>query len=372
MKIPLCIPYVGPAEENALLEVLRSGWYAHGPKNKEFEAGFASLLGVRHAISMNSCASALEVALLAQDIRGEVILPSFTFVASANAVVTAGATPVFADIDVNTHNLNAASLVAAVTDATEAIMPVHVGGLVCNMTEIMCVADRYGLAVVEDSAETIGGKHNDRLGGSFGTGCFSFFPTKNLTTGEGGMLTTNDDALAEKARAMIGHGISKTTLDREKAREPWERVAVLPGHNFRMSNLLAALGVEQLRKLSEMNDKRREAAALLVSHLADIEGLELPYEGDQDYHVYQMFLVKLREAEKRSPFVHFLREQDIGASVHFSPPVHAQPPYVSARHGTPLDVTEDVASRIVTLPLYPGMGADEIEYVADAVHRFFR
>src|SRR5262245_17140378 len=214
MTIPLSLPALGPEEEQAVLEVLRSGWLTHGPKTTEFEQLMAAYLGVGYAVSVNSCAAALHLALVAHRVRGEVIIPSFTFVATANAVLTAGATPVFVEVDRATRNLDPAAVAAAVTPRTEAIMPVHWGGLCCDMVALGAIADRHQLAVIEDSAETIGGKFRGRKAGSFGTACFSFFPTKNITCGEGGMLTTNDETLARTARTHAAHGIPSSTHGR--------------------------------------------------------------------------------------------------------------------------------------------------------------
>ena len=242
-KIPLCIPYVGQEELDAVREVLESGWYAVGPKNKEFEDQFRELIGVKHAISMNSCTSCLQLAIECNNITGEVILPSFTFVASANSIITAGAVPVFVDIDPDTYCIDPDKIEEAITEKTEAIMPVHWGGQAADMTRIMKIAQKYNLKIIEDSAETLSGTHKGKQVGSYGVGCFSFFPTKNVTTGEGGMLTTDDDELAEHVRTMIGHGISKSTFQREKEIRPWFRSAKRVGYNFLLSNILAAIGV---------------------------------------------------------------------------------------------------------------------------------
>ena len=368
MDVPLCVPDVTDADVARVAEVLRSGWLTHGPYNKQLEADFARYMGVKHAISVNSCASALHLAVLALGIRGEVIMPSFTFVATANAVVTAGATPVFADICYDTCNIDPAAIEAAITSRTEAIMPVHYAGQACNMDAIMAIAERHGLAVIEDSAETIGGEYRGKKAGTFGVGCYSFYPTKNMTTGEGGMVVTNDDALAERIRTYVGHGISSNTLAREKAERPWLRAATLPGYNFRLSNIQAALGVGQLARLDEMNTRRREHAAWYNAHLAEFEELDLPVEADGCLHVYQMYTVKLKGVD-RTAFLAELRRRGVGASVHFDPPVHQQPYYADLLRQRCFDlpVTERVSDSIVTLPIYPGMMPAQREHVVASV-----
>ena len=367
-KIPLCIPYTGQEEKDAVNEVIDSGWYAHGPKNHEFEEGFAEYLGVKHAFSMNSCTSALHLAVEGMGITGEVILPSFTFVASANAIITGGAVPVFADISYDTCNIDPASIERMITPQTEAIMPVHYGGQSADMTSIMEIAQKHNLHVIEDSAETIGGTHHGRLTGTFDIGCFSFYPTKNLTTGEGGMFTTNDDKLALKVKSLLAHGIDKSTYEREDKDKAWYRSASRIGYNFRMSNILAAIGVEQLKKLPEMNCMRRNLAAQLTIALAEIPEVSAPVERPENKHVYQMYTVRIKEGINRDEFVRTLNKKGIGASIHFFPPVHHMTPYSGPeykRDGLP--VTEQIISEIVTLPMYPQMSDDDLAYMIDSI-----
>ena len=367
-KIPLCIPYTGQEEKDAVSEVIDSGWYAHGPKNHEFEEGFAEYLGVKHAFSMNSCTSALHLAIEGSGITGEVILPSFTFVASANAVITGGAKPVFADISYDTCNIDPESIKRLISPNTEAIMPVHFGGQSADMTAIMNIAENYKLCVIEDSAETIGGTHNGQLAGSFAIGCFSFYPTKNLTTGEGGMLTTNDDELAHKVKALLAHGIDKSTYEREDKEKSWFRSASRIGYNFRMSNILAAIGVEQLKKLPDMNQKRRDISARLTKALDEIPEITTPVERPENKHVYQMYTIRIQEGIDRDAFVRGLNEKGVGASIHFYPPVHHMKPYQGDQYRKDdLTVTEKVILEIVTLPMYPQMSDDDLGYMVDSI-----
>lgn len=370
-KIPLCIPDMGDEEIQAAAEVIRSGWLAHGPKNHEFEELFAHYLGVPHAVSLNSCAAALHLAVLASGIKGEVILPSFTFVASANAVITGGAQCVFADIDYDTCNISPAAVEAAITSRTEAIMPVHFGGQAADMEALSRIAEKHHLLLIEDSAEAIGATQNGRKTGHWGIGCFSFYPTKNLTTGEGGMLSTRDADLAARVRAHSGHGIASTTLAREKKEKPWLRAATFAGCNFRMSNLNAALGVVQMKKVDDMNARRRHVAAI-YSRLLDPTLFDLPVTRPGFTHVWQMYTVKVKDVD-RTRMLARLKEQGIGASVHFDPPVHAQPYYVESGFGKlDLPVTMKVVESIVTLPIYPTMSDDDVQYVADAANRAAR
>jgi perosamine synthetase len=367
-NIPLCIPDMDDSEVRAVAEVLKSGWLAHGPNNHEFEKMFAEYIGVPHAVSLNSCASALFLAVHASGIKGGVILPSFTFVASANAIVTGGAKCVFADIDYDTCCIDVKHVESLITRDTEAIMPVHYAGQAANMKAIAALAAKHKLKVIEDSAEAIGATIDGKQTGSWGIGCWSFYPTKNIATGEGGMLTTTDQALADKARAIAGHGVASSTWAREKKEKPWLRAATYPGFNFRMSNVLAALGVVQMKKLDRMNTARRKHAAQYNS-LLKTEHFDLPVEAPGFIHTYQMYTLKLKGVD-RTKFLADLRGQGIGATVHFDPPVHTQPYYAETLGfgNLKLPVTDKVAATIVTLPMYPTMTESDVDFVAEAAN----
>ncbi|MBU6415114.1 DegT/DnrJ/EryC1/StrS family aminotransferase, partial [Patescibacteria group bacterium] len=353
--IPLSKPFLGKEEYRAALDALKSGWLIHGPKNDEFETRFAKYVGVKHAVSLNSCASALQLAVEANRIEGEVIVPSFTHMASANAILRAGAHPVFADIEQKTCMFDPQSVEAAINKKTEAIMVVHFGGATANVDVLLKICKKHKLLLIEDSAENAGGSWKKKKAGSFGTGCFSFFPTKNMTTAEGGMLTTNDSDVARRARIIAGHGVASSFLSREKQKKFWIREAILPGLNFRMSNVQAAIGVEQLKKLDLMNRMRRQRASLLTKLLQPLSGVFLPHHDPRAHHVYQMYTVQVPE-KIRDEIVFALRKRGIGASVHFDPPVHLQPQYRSKKfRRVPLPVTESVSKSIITLPMYPGM-----------------
>lgn len=371
-NVPLSLPSIGDEERQAILDVLETRWLTHGPKNQEFEEAFARYHGVTHAVSMNSCASALQAAVECQGIKGEVIVPSFTWVASVNAIIKGGAVPVFADIQSDTCNIDPIAIENLVTSRTEAIMPVHYAGQTADMTEIMEIARKHNLAVIEDSAETIGGTHHGKLAGSFGVGCFSFFPTKNITTGEGGMLTTNDDALARKVRCLIGHGIDKTTYEREISNRPWFRGSSMVGYNFRLTNFQAAMGLAQLKKMDILNGKRRQHAGIYKKYLFDLSQVRLPFERPKNKHVYQMYTIQIDDAKSRDDLVKYLRDSGVGASVHFAPAVHEMKAFCDSKfHSDNLLNTKDVASRIISLPMYPDMIDEDIIYVSEVIHNYF-
>jgi perosamine synthetase len=247
-------------------------------------------------------------------------------------------------------------------------MPVHYAGQSADMTAIMEIAQKHNLIVIEDSAETIGGTHHGKLTGTFDIGCFSFYPTKNLTTGEGGMLTTNDDQLAMKVKALLAHGIDKSTYEREDKEKAWYRSASRIGYNFRMSNILAAIGVEQLKKLPDMNRMRRELAAQLTEALVEIPEVDAPVERPENKHVFQMYTVRIKDGINRDEFVRNLNKKGIGASIHFFPPVHQMSPYSGKEFKLDdLPVTEQIIAEIVTLPMYPQMTGDDLAYMIDSI-----
>lgn len=365
--IKLCEPGIEDAEIEAAVGAIKSGWLAHGPYNVEFEKRFADFIGVKHALTCNSCTSALFLALKGLGVTGEVIIPSFTFVATANAVVTAGATPVFVDIDYQTCNIDPEKVREAITDKTEAVIIVHFAGQCADMDPLMAIAGEYDLHVIEDAAECIGGTYKDKKAGQFGIGCFSFFPTKNITTGEGGMVTTDDDHLARRLKALIGHGIDSNTYEREKKAKPWYRSAIAAGYNFRMSNILAAIGVEQMKRLNMMNQRRIDLSTKLLEILAESPELDLPYPAESRRHVYQMFTIKVKNSGIRDELVKTLNKKGVAASVHFDPPVHQQGYYMgnpAVRQGS-LAVTEKAAKSIATLPMFPGLTEENVKTIGE-------
>ncbi len=367
--VPLCRPAIDDKEFNLVREVLESGWLAHGPKVKQFEEIFAQYHDVKYAVSLNSCAAALQVAIMSVKSRGEVILPSFTFPASANAIVNAGCTPVFVDINPDTLNIDVEDLERKITLKTVAVMPVHFAGQSCNMDDIMNIAERYNIHVIEDSAEAIGSTWNNRKTGSFGIGCFSFYPTKNITTGEGGMVTTNDESVAKYVKTIRGHGVTTSAHDRSLSDIPWARVATMSGYNFRMSEIGAALGIVQMSKLENLNEKRRSIASYFSKEFSTVDGIRTPIEHPNAMHTYQMYVIQVDENIDRDSFVRSLRERGVEASVHFYPPVHLHDFY-SQTYGCKegdLPVTEQVSKQVVTLPMFPTMTEEQAVFVVESV-----
>lgn len=372
-KIPLSLPEIGIEEKKAVIDVLESGWLTHGKFNTKLEEKFAEYIGVKEAITLNSCTSALELALKSNNITGEVIIPSFTFVATANAVINAGATPVFCDVDTKTRNVNRSFIEPLINSKTEAVIVVHFGGQTCPMDDIVQICQKNNLLLIEDSAETIGGKWKDKRTGSFGIGCFSFFPTKNMTTGEGGIVTCNDSSLSQKIRALSAHGISPSMFGEIKKKRPWFRSAILPGHNYRMSNILAAIGLCQLRKVDSMNKKRQALASYYNKGIKNANlPISTPFVLQSTEHVYQMYTVQTEEGY-RDNLVIFLRKNGIEASVHFDPPVHLQQFYKDyIKKKTPLPNTEYLSKTIITLPMHSHLTHLQIDQIIQTIIFFFK
>ena len=363
MKIPLCKPSISNLELKLISKSIKTGWLTHGPENKKFENNFKNYVGANYAISMNSCTSALECAVKCIEKKGEIIVPSFTWVSSANAIINCGCIPVFVDINPDTRNIDYKKIESLINKKTVAIMVVHFSGLSCEMDKIIKICKKRNLQLIEDSAETLGGKYKNKFTGSFGLGCFSFFPTKNITTTEGGMLTLNNKKMYEKAKKIIAHGIVKSN------KKSWKRVAVLPGHNYRLPNHLALLGNSQLSKLKSFNKKRELIAKKYNNNFKKFNHIiKIPFIPKECNHVYQMYTVQVAK-NLRNNFVNYLNKRGIGASVHFDPPLHKQKIYSKYRKGN-LENTERLSKQIATLPIYPGLKNKELKYIIKSVNKW--
>ncbi|MFB3818848.1 MAG: DegT/DnrJ/EryC1/StrS family aminotransferase [Candidatus Methylomirabilales bacterium] len=373
VQIPVTKPVLDQAEEQAVVQVLRSGWLVQGPKVAEFERMVADYVGARHAVATSSCTTALHLAMLLHGLGPghEVILPSFTFIATANAVRYVGATPVFADIDPVSCTLDPAAVASAVTPRTRAILAVHQIGLAADMEGIQAVARRHGLLVVEDAAPSLGASYRGRrVGGLGNVTCFSFHPRKVISTGEGGMITLQDDALAERARRLRAHGMSVSDLARHGARRVIIEEYPEVGYNYRMSDLHAAVGIQQMKKLDGLLERRRERAERYAAALRDVEELQLPAGRPESPHTYQSYLVQLRGARKSR---NQIMEELLAVGIASRPAVmaiHLTPAYADCRRRLP--VTERATREGLLLPLYPTMTDAEQDYVVEHLRRILR
>lgn len=363
MKVPLTKPEIDKNDIKIIKNSFESGWLAHAKYNKDFEIKFAKYVGTKYAVAVNSCTSALELALWSNDINeGEVIIPSFTWVSTANVVKLCGCDPVFIDVDLKTRNIKAEEVEKAITNKTKALIAVHFAGLPCDMISLKKVCKKYKILFIEDSAECIGGLQKKHVAGSIGVGCFSFYPTKNLTTGEGGMVTSNSLKMVKKIKALSAHGIKSSAFERKKKKISWYRNATYIGRNFRMPDPLAALGISQLKKINIMNKKRNIIAKKYEKFFSEIKEIILQKADNNYYHSYQMYSVCIKGIDKKK-FIKFLNKKGIQASSHFDPPVHKQTAYKKYSK-LKLKNTEILSKYSISLPMYSNMSEDKAAFVA--------
>lgn len=354
--IAISKPYIGEEEKNAVLEVLNSGHLAQGPRTAQFETLFAQRCGVKHAIAVNSGTAALHVALLAHDIGpgDEVITTPFTFMATANTILLTGATPVFVDIEPETFNLDPARIEEAITPRTKAIVPVHLYGHMSDMTAIEAIAARHGLHIIEDACQAFLATCHGRPAGSIGTGAFSFYATKNLMTGEGGMITTNDDEISRKCQLLRSHGMSQRyhhdTL----------------GFNYRMMDLQAAIGLAQLERIDAFTEKRRANAAFLNAH---IESVITPCEKPGYRHVWHQYTVRINSGRSRDECMKQLNDAGIGTGIYYPVPAHKQPSIQGLAVAKHLPVAEKMAQEVLSLPIHPQLSEDDLAFIVAEVNR---
>jgi dTDP-4-amino-4,6-dideoxygalactose transaminase len=370
-QIPLSDIDFDEQEIQAVQDVLKSRWLTMGKVTQEFESSFAAYTGSKHAIAVTNATAALHLACLALGLGpgDEVIVPSLTFVATANAVRYVGATPVFADIlSEDDLNISPEAVRAAITARTRAIIVVHYAGFPCDMPAILSIAKEHGLYVIEDAAHAVGTELEGRSMGTWGEiGCFSFFSNKNMTTGEGGMLTTHDDALAQKLNRLRSHGMTSLTWDRHKG-HAWSYDVVDLGYNYRIDEVRAAIGLVQLGKVDRNNERRRELSQLYRDALQElVPQVSVPFECHAGKTAAHIMPILLPKGTNREEFMGCMKEQGIQTSIHY-PPIHTFTSFRDDR-AWPLPVTEEVASREVTLPLYPMLSDEQILTVAKAVRQ---
>jgi dTDP-4-amino-4,6-dideoxygalactose transaminase len=368
-RVPLADLDYGEAEEAAVLEVLRRRWLTMGEVTQAFEAEFASFSGAKHVFAVSNATVALHMACLALGIGpgDEVIVPALTFVATVNSVVYTGAQVRFADIvGVDELNISPDDIERQITPRTKAISVVHYGGYPCRMDAICKIAANHGLAVIEDAAHAPGAYlHGKHLGTWGDIGCFSFFSNKNLSTGEGGMLVTDRDDVAEKVRLYRSHGMTSLTWDRHQGHAYSYDVVEL-GYNYRIDEIRSALGRVQLGKLTANNARRKQITEQYWGGLSR-SGLGLPFRDGNDQPAYHIFPILLPQKLDRIKFIDAMRSNGIQTSIHY-PPVHKFSYYRQRYSNINLPITEDVAGREVTLPLYPGMTDEQVRLVIDCVY----
>lgn len=375
--IPFHRPSVGEAEVAAVVEVLKSGWLTTGPATLKFESEFARYIGARHAVAVNSGTAALQLALSAIDLQpgDEVLVPSFTFTASAEVATYFGARPVLCDSVAGGFNIDPEDAKRRITSKTRAIVVVHIGGEPCDLRAIHAIASNHGLHVVEDAAHAVPATFYGRRIGTCSTlTAFSFYATKNITTGEGGMLVTDNDDYAAKARCMRLHGISGDAWKRYSSEGTWRYDVPYAGFKLNLPDILSALGSVQLAKSDQFFHRRDEIATRYCKRFADIGELELPPIPEHGCtHSWHLFILRLRlEALRigRAEFIHELKRLGVGTSVHFIP-LHLQPFYARSYGYKPGDFpnAENAFSRCLSLPIYPDLNDAEVERVIQAVEQ---
>lgn len=354
--ISIAKPYIGEEEKKLVMEVLESGMLAQGPKVAALEEAFAEVCNVKHAIATTSGTTALHTALLAHDIGpgDEVITTPFTFIASANSILFTGATPVFVDIDPETFNIDPELIEDAITPSTKAILPVHLYGYVCDMDAIMDIAKRHNLIVIEDACQAVDAKFKGKSAGSFGTGTFSLYATKNVMSGEGGMITTDDEDIAEKCRLIRSHGM--------KVRYYHDML----GYNYRMSDLHAAIGLAQMERLEAFKAIRQQNATYLNDH---INSVVTPKVKPNYEHVWHQYTIRVDGGRDRDAAIKQLNEAGIGTGIFYPVPVHEQEYMRKIVGDYHLPVAEKFAKQVISLPIHPQVSQEDLEKIVTEVNK---
>ena len=365
---------VGEEEVSEVVDVLRSGWLTTGPKVREFEREFAAMVGVEHAVAVNSCTAALHLALEAAGVRegDEVLVPTMTFAATAEVVTYFKARPVLIDCRPDTLNLDINKIEAAITNRTKAIIPVHFAGHPCDLREIHSVARTHNLRVIEDAAHALPARyHGKMIGGISDSACFSFYATKNITTGEGGMVATNNAEWAARMRMMSLHGLSRDAWNRYSAQGSWYYEILSPGFKYNLTDIAAALGLAQLKKCDRFWKGRERYATLYQEGFRDVAEIMCPEAAPHVQHAWHLYVIQLdldRLRIGRDEFIRQLQQAGVGCSVHFIP-LHLHPYHRDMWGYRPEDfpVASMVFERILSLPLYSRMTEDEIKRVIETV-----
>ena len=389
MNIPLSKPKFYPEEVEEIKKVLESGWLTQGPKTSELEKRFAQYCNAKHAVVVNSGTAALHLALIAHNIKkgDEVIIPTITFVATPNSVMLQNAKPVFAEVNQETCNISMDDVRKKITDKTKAIIPVHLYGNPAEMKELMEIAEENDLTIIEDAAQAHGTEYHGKKIGSLGnTACFSFHPMKNMTTGEGGAIVSDDEDLMDKIKILRSHGEATPAWQRfnmseiagisEHAQKPKvfdkkeikKRSYIEVGYNYRMSDILAALGLVQLKHLDENNNRRIELAKIYTDCLSKVESLKLPSVKEGIRHIFHMYVIR---TEKRNELASHLSKKGIKTGIYYNP-CHLEEAYVKRfnyKEGY-LPVAEMASKQILSLPIYPDLDEEEINYIVNTISEF--
>jgi perosamine synthetase len=361
IQIPIARPVVGQEEISAVSEVLASGMLAQGERVLEFERKFADYCGTTYGVAVNNGTAALHAALLAADIGygDEVIVPAFSFIATASAVSMCGAKPVFCDVNEETYTINPDQAAECITSKTKAVIGVHLFGQPFDVQAVQKICESHNLKLIEDAAQAHGAMYNGEKVGGFGEfGCFSFYATKNMITGEGGMVTTNEKASNDRLRLIVNHGQSEKYLHTRL------------GYNYRMTDIAAAIGTVQLKKIDKYNMRRRKNAEYYNNNLS-VKGLVLPRVADGMVHVYHQYVLRITDdfPMKRQEFIEYLKAKGIGTAVHYPIPIHRQPMYAPVGDPDPCPISTRLAERVLSIPIHPLLDGKELAYICDTINR---
>ena len=374
--LPFARPLIEQEDIEEVVDTLNSDWLTTGPKTHLFEEKFAKYIGSKYAVAVNSCTAALHISLAALGIgKGdEVITSPYTFISTVNVILQQGAIPVFLDIKPDTFNINPDLIREKINDKTKAIMPIHFAGQPCEMEKIMKIAKDNNLLVIEDAAHAISAEYEGRKIGTIGDATsFSFYPTKNMTTGEGGMVTTNDEKLANKCRVWSLHGISKDAWKRYSAEGSWYYEIVCPGYKYNMTDIQASLGLHQLEKLNNFQRKREKIVKAYNKAFKDMKEIMIPFIKDNVKHAWHLYVIKIVSEKlkiNRNQFIEALKAENIGTSVHFIP-AHLQPYYRDTFGFKKGDFpnAEYAFERVISLPLFPKMSDKDVKDVINSVKK---
>jgi perosamine synthetase len=365
--IPIAQPYISEDEIQSVIKVLKSGKISQGKIVKEFEESFSDYIGCGHAIACVNGTAALHASLVAADVGvgDEVIVPSFSFISTATTVNMCGATPVFADVDPLTYTIDPVQVYDLITENTRAIVGVHLFGSPFYSQPLMSLCKDHDLVLIEDAAQAVGAKEYHRMCGTIGEmGCFSFYATKNVTTAEGGMITTNDDEYAEKVRKIINHGQS----------EKYKHTMI--GYNYRMTDVLAAIGINQMNRVEDIILKRENIAKKYTNGINFGDMAEPPIEREKCRHVYHQYTIRCRDGTTRSDVMKFLHNKGVETAIHYPTPIHKQPVYMDmcdiSRDVDQCPISTSISETIMSIPVHPLLTREEVTYIIDSLNGVFR
>lgn len=372
LKVPFFAPWITKVDKKAILDALDATLLTDGPKLREFESAFARFTGAKYAIGVSNATAALHLCIKSLGIGSgdEVIVPDMTFVATANVVMLSGATPVFADVENETMNISAESIRDKINSKTKAIFPVHFAGKVCDIIKIIKIAKENNLSVIEDCAHAIGARYGKKHVGNFGNaGCFSFYPTKNITTIEGGMIITNSKKIADYVSSARNHGLNRTLVQRYSSGKPWDYDMIESGYNYRLDEIRSALGLSQLGRIKKLNTQRKKIFEYYNKRLNGINGLITPQSSVLDDHVYHLYIMKVKKNNNvsRDELFTKLEEYGIKTTVHYKP-LHMFTAFKKLKNSN-LENSEHLYEEVISLPFYPNIPKKHQDYVIDCIRK---